>query len=285
MGRYGASFGAGIRSGTTLTMVNSTVSGNEIQWRGGVGGGLHSGGQGSRATLNGVTIAANKADDAANLASSDGSVATLQSTIVTGARGAGPNSAGGGIVSQGFNLEEGGSCGLTRPTDLYADAVLGPLDDYGGFARTMALGPSSLAIDAGVGAGRGIDQRGLVRPVDLGRPKPPGGDGSDIGAFEAQPKCFGRDATITARPGARTRGTGGRDVILGTPRADRILAGGGRDLVCSRGGADSVRGGGGVDRMHGGGDDDRLGGGGGRDRCVGGNGADAYRGCERRSGV
>lgn len=103
------------------------------------------------------------------------------------------------------------------------------------------------------------------------------------------PTCAGMAATIV--------GTGGADVLTGTPGRDVIKARGGndvirgvqgKDVVCAGGGSDTIKGGGGNDRLkggtgrdvlRGGGGDDRLLGGPGRDRCRGGAGQDIERSC------
>ncbi|MGH2695871.1 MAG: calcium-binding protein [Actinomycetota bacterium] len=104
----------------------------------------------------------------------------------------------------------------------------------------------------------------------------------------AAPRCFGKKATIV--------GTGGRDRIKGTPRADVIVALGGGDaingkagddLICGGGGNDTIRGKKGDDRTNGGpggdimfghaGDDDLIGKG-GSDELIAGPGNDRMRG-------
>jgi Divergent InlB B-repeat domain len=73
---------------------------------------------------------------------------------------------------------------------LTKDPLLGPLQDNGGPTQTMALEPGSPAIDAGMSFGTTIDQRRDPRPVDFpALANGPGGDGSDIGAFELQRTC------------------------------------------------------------------------------------------------
>lgn len=63
--------------------------------------------------------------------------------------------------------------------------LLGPLLFHGGPTPTMALLPGSPAIDKGI-AVTSTDQRGRPRAYDfLSIPNASGGDGSDIGAFEA----------------------------------------------------------------------------------------------------
>lgn len=71
---------------------------------------------------------------------------------------------------------------------INADPVLGPLQDNGGFTKTMALGQGSAAIDAGSVHTICLptDQRGVSRPQ---------GAGCDIGAYEVKAKVFGSNST------------------------------------------------------------------------------------------
>jgi hypothetical protein len=102
------------------------------------------------------------------------------------------------VVSGGFNIEDGTSCGFTQAGDHSgADPGLAPaLADNGGPTPTFALLANSIAIDRGSAFGASTDQRGMPRPFDLGPilfdlgpivRAAPGSDGSDIGAFEVQP--------------------------------------------------------------------------------------------------
>jgi hypothetical protein len=114
-----------------------------------------------------------------------------------GATGIG-NDLAGNFTSQGFNLigtADESSLGFTN--GLNADKVgstispinplLGPLQMNGGPTPTHALLPGSPAINKGKSFGIHTDQRGLRRPYDHpSTPYAPGGDGSDIGAFELQ---------------------------------------------------------------------------------------------------
>ena len=60
--------------------------------------------------------------------------------------------------------------------------------DLGGPTPTHALRFDSPALDAGHSGGLTTDQRGLPRPIDdPNTPNAAGGDGSDIGAYEADP--------------------------------------------------------------------------------------------------
>jgi hypothetical protein len=65
------------------------------------------------------------------------------------------------------------------------DPQLGPLQNNGGPTQTMLPSDTSPLIDQGKAAsGLTADQRGDPRTVDNGKSKPPGGDGTDIGAVE-----------------------------------------------------------------------------------------------------
>jgi hypothetical protein len=176
------------------------------------------------------------------------------------------------------------------------DPLLGPLTDNGGGLATMVPAYASILVDHGRGVGLSTDERGLPRPVDLKTyGNPTGGDGSDIGAVElSRLTCQGKEATLVAQPGRRTRGTSRNDVIVGTSGRDRITAKGGRDRVCALdgddrvkggGGKDSIEGGAGADRLFGNAGNDRLRGGAGKDRVVGGAGDDDTRAREGRQGA
>lgn len=103
----------------------------------------------------------------------------------------------GNLTSQGFNLlgTGDGSTGFTNGinadqvgTDASPiDPLLGPLQMNGGLTPTQALLPGSPAINQGNSFGIHFDQRHDKRPYDFPSiPNAPGGDGSDIGAFELE---------------------------------------------------------------------------------------------------
>jgi hypothetical protein len=182
-------FGGGIHaSGPALTIQRSTVSDNRLAPVAGSGAPAVAGGGIRDLTtatiLRSVTLAGNQAalDGAANLAGA----ATLQNTIVADPEG-GPNCEVA-QDSDGHNLEDANSCGLTGATDLTStDPELGPLKDNGGPTMTHALGADGPAIDRGNSSGLSTDQRGEPRPSDFPDiPNAPGGDGADVGAFEVQ---------------------------------------------------------------------------------------------------
>lgn len=101
----------------------------------------------------------------------------------------------GNFTSQGFNLISTGDGSTGFVVGIHADQVgsdanpieplLGPLQFNGGPTPTHALLWGSPAIDQGNSFGVHTDQRGSHRPfIYSSITKPPGGDGSDIGAFE-----------------------------------------------------------------------------------------------------
>lgn len=128
---------------------------------------------------------------------------TLENTIIAnntaanglgdpaGAPTAGPN-VDGNVTSNGHNLlgvatEAGGFGGPGDKTG--ANPMLAALANNGGPTETMALQAGSAAMDAGVAAGATSDQRGLPRTFnDPGVANAPTSDGTDIGAFERQPR-------------------------------------------------------------------------------------------------
>jgi hypothetical protein len=159
-----------------LTLTNTTVSGNQAYV---TGGGLGTGlldpaALGTATTLKNSIVAGNSATMLpANCTSQPTSVPNM-------------------FASQGYNLEDGNTCNLTQASDLVdTDPLLGPLADNGGQTQTHALLLGSPAIDQGHADGWTTDQRGWPRPVDIGNiPNAVGGDGSDIGAYEAVQKIY-----------------------------------------------------------------------------------------------
>jgi CSLREA domain-containing protein len=153
--------------GTTIE--NSTFTGNASVFDGGalyVDGPLE---------LINVTLSANSALSGNDLYVAPGGTLTVENTIVADTA---QNCAGTGLIlSAGYNLDSGATCGLNGPGDLVdTPSNLVPLQDNGGPTRTMALTPCSAATDAGSDAScRPTDQRGIARPQ---------GSHCDIGAFE-----------------------------------------------------------------------------------------------------
>jgi hypothetical protein len=145
--------GGGIGNGGTLTITNSTISGNANSF-GGRGGGVFNAG-----ALN------------------------VRNTIVAGnSDTGGAPDLSGTLTSSGYNLignTQGGS-GFDTTDLLNVDPLLGPLQDNGGPAFTMALLPGSPALNAGDPNQLGSpDQRGVLRS-----------GGVNIGAYQASASRF-----------------------------------------------------------------------------------------------
>ncbi|MBN1137281.1 MAG: VCBS repeat-containing protein, partial [Anaerolineae bacterium] len=109
---------------------------------------------------------------------------TLSNTIVAETVGTAANcshSGNGGIVSSGYNLDSGNSCGFAATGDVVnTNPNLAALADNGGPTPTHALHTGSPALDHGTCTVT-TDQRGATRPMDGDA------DGTatcDIGAFE-----------------------------------------------------------------------------------------------------
>jgi hypothetical protein len=182
-GRGGAVFNYGYYGSAQVTMANTTLSGNP----GVIGGSFFNDGEGGTATLK------------------------LGSTILNaGPQGVNLTNFFATVVSLGYNLSSDDYGGfLTNSTDqINIDPMLGPLQDNGGPTFTHGLLCGSPAIDKGKNfSGSPFDQRGpgLVRTFDDPHvPNAPGGDGTDIGAFEVQASCNQppvarcRDVTVSA---------------------------------------------------------------------------------------
>lgn len=192
-GEAGASLSA---SGSGRIVVrNSTIAGNTASED---AGGLEVDASASGAVaIEDATIAANHAGGNGGGIRVVGSPGlTLADTIVAG------NSAGGlgpdiydlsTSVASAFSLV--GSTSKAKLTETVAgsdllsvDPQLGPLQDNGGPTQTMALAPSSPAVNKGGGTAT-TDQRGDLRPVaypGVASSSAPGANGADIGAFELQ---------------------------------------------------------------------------------------------------
>ena len=170
--------GGGIYNGGTLTLNNSTVSGNTTTHG---AGGIYNA-PGATATLTNVTVSGNTA--AVGISPGvvggigNGGDATLKNTIVANNT---PDDCSGSITSAGHNLiEDTTGCtigGDTTGNIIGFDPLLGPLQDNGGPTQTHALLAGSPAIDTGSSAcpPPATDQRGVARPQ---------GAACDIGAFE-----------------------------------------------------------------------------------------------------
>jgi hypothetical protein len=180
-------------------VADCTFAGNNA----GVGGGIavFQGTAPASLTLVGSTLAGNTVGpsaDGGGLFVQAGTTATVRDTIIAG--NSGGNVLGAVDPASGFNLIGDGT-GLTGPmagvngnqigtTAAPINPRLGPLQNNGGPALTMALLPGSPAIDGGAPAPAldGLtttDECGGARVVAQSFVVPPaGGDGRDIGAYE-----------------------------------------------------------------------------------------------------
>jgi predicted outer membrane repeat protein len=147
-------FGSGIRNRGTLTVTNSTFSGNSAQ---GSGGGIYN----NQATM------------------------TLRNTIVANSHSGG--NCGGVITDGGYNIDDGTTCGFSEANNSQpsTNPLLDPngLQNNGSPTQTIKLLKNSPAIDAipegtnGCGTEITTDQRGVSRPQ---------GKKCDIGAYEKE---------------------------------------------------------------------------------------------------
>ncbi len=194
--------GGGIdnNNGATLTIAGSTISGNSAGNGGGVhnyngtvrvvsstisdnaagtGGGLAN--NSGALTITGSTVAGNSANDGGGIFGG-GTSFQMRNTILAGNMAGTYSDLDGRLNSSGYNLVEAPVGGLGYdPTDLLGvDPLLGPLQDNGGPTPTMALQPSSPALNAGAPDQLGTpDQRGVVRS-----------GGVNIGAYQASATAF-----------------------------------------------------------------------------------------------
>ena len=149
-------------------------------------------------SIEGSTISANRANGGDGGGLRSYAALELDDTIVAGnsATGAGPDiyASAAHTLSTAFSLI-GNPAGETNTevfpgSDLLGvDPQLGPLQDNGGPTQTMALSPTSPAVNKGASFGLGTDQRGLPRPVaypGVANSAAPGANGADIGAVELQ---------------------------------------------------------------------------------------------------
>lgn len=169
--------GGAVYNRGTLTVSNSTFFANTANPGG--GGAIFTGGYGGYGALIAIncTFSGNSAYAAGGIFGYAGTT-VLENSIVANNRPGGNCS--GTIFDGGGNLSyPGSSCPGTN-----GDPLLGPLQDNGGPTQTMALGPGSAALEAGIDAICAahpvdyLDQRGVTRPQ---------GSRCDSGAVEQQP--------------------------------------------------------------------------------------------------
>jgi CSLREA domain-containing protein len=217
-------YGGGLRLNMNTTIELSTITGNTVNPNGPGASNILAGGgiTGFAGTLNlkSSTVAANGRATlsmvGANLDDSPGISMVLENTIVADA-GPGSQNCDTPISSNGHNLDEDGTCGLSGTGDITGDPILSPLAANGAPTKpkTMALGIGSPALDKGTQAGQTTqneDERGLARPQDA-TSIVNAVDGTDIGAFEVQGPA---QPTITATDPVSPSQTNTTPHVIGT---------------------------------------------------------------------
>ncbi len=163
-------------TGSTLTLRNSTISGNSALFGGGVSNFATLSVQSCTFTGNTATYPEVGLSGGA-IQNMEGATTTVENSLIADNTGAAPDVAGQ-FLSQGFNLigQSEGSSGFGAPGDRSnLPANLGPLADNGGLTLTHALLEGSAALDGGQ-TDLATDQRGVARAQ---------GRATDIGAFES----------------------------------------------------------------------------------------------------
>lgn len=186
-GANGTAWAAGLYDYWVAALINCTIASNVVNGAGaGLGGGIYC--DASHTVLLSCTVAGNNADSSGGGMYIQGTPAGVTNAIIADNTAANAPDMRGLLTSGGYNLigNTNGSSGFGATGDLLnVGPLLGALQDNGGPTPTMALLAGSPAIDQGNSFGLTSDQRGAVRPFDFPSIlNAPGGDGSDIGAFE-----------------------------------------------------------------------------------------------------
>jgi CSLREA domain-containing protein len=222
----GSVYGGGIYNNDgTATVSNSTFSANST---GGNGGGIYNSGT---LTLLNSTLSGNGAPSGGGVNNQD--VLHLANTIIANSTNGGDCVNGASLSTNTHNLVEDGSCSA----GLSGDPMLGPLADNGGPTQTMALLSGSIAMDAGddtvcaADPVNNLDQGGQSRPIDGD------GDGTptcDIGAFEqgrATTTLITADTPDPSVPGQLVAVTVTVSATTGTPTGTVSISG--ADVNCA----------------------------------------------------
>jgi hypothetical protein len=234
-------YGGGIDNGGTLTLTDSTVSGNAGDYAGiyntsamtiidstiAKNSGAESAGDGGGiANVGTMTVIASTISGNTNggIYSGQGHTATLGATIVADNTGVNCHAYdAASLDSAGYNLtndETGSACAFTAATDLVnKNPLLGPLAANGGATQTMLPGATSPAADVipnpttlrGVAVCPGTDQRGVARPGQ-------GETRCTIGAAEAG-LTNPTTTSVTLSPATVTAGTRVVYLVVVTPKS------------------------------------------------------------------
>lgn len=157
------------------------------------------------------------------------------------------------------------------------------LDGRNGFViNGIDVGDQSGASVSSAGDMNGDGVSDLIIGAPFGDPNNARGAGESFVVFGIKTDtpplltCNGLEVTVNIAEG--DFGSGGDDVILGTPGPDNIRAFGGNDTICGQGGDDFIRAGAGNDVIIGGAGDDQINGEGGNDVIYGSTGDDQLSG-------
>ncbi|MFT3745152.1 MAG: Ig-like domain repeat protein [Pyrinomonadaceae bacterium] len=218
----------------TLAMYNTTVTGNESNFTGG-GVRVH---DTATATIVGCTITNNRTHydfavsdppNGSGLSVKNTASASIANTVVAANfNNATDNDVAGAFSSQGFNfignVGTATGFGVQDQVGTWAavkDPLLQALAYNGGQTRTQEPLLASQLLDKGKSFSLTTDQRGALRTYDIPATVPaPGGDNTDIGAFELQtpmttttiassanPSVVGQTITLTATVTANASGS------------------------------------------------------------------------------
>ncbi len=156
----------------SMTLINSTVSGNDITASGGAA--IYNRGS---FDLIYSTVAANHGLGILRSSGSDSML--FKNSLIANNNGGNCNFSGALPTLEGTNLDTDRSCFPDADADILKVAnFLGPLSETSGSTLTHALLPRNPAINAATGDCPDTDQRGESRPA-------PAGSACDVGAFEA----------------------------------------------------------------------------------------------------
>jgi hypothetical protein len=165
-----------IYNGSTMTIIDSTIAKNSVNGNGGSGGIYNL----STMTIIASTITGNATPvgtGVGGIASGNGGIATLAATIVAGNTGGNCYGGTASLHSAGYNLTNDKTrtaCGFNAATDrVNKNPLLGHLASNGGPTKTVLPGAGGPADDVipqgtslhGVTACPGTDQRGVTRPA------------------------------------------------------------------------------------------------------------------------
>lgn len=180
--------GGGVHAAQSVTtIISSTISGNMAEEK---GGGIYKNTQGGTLAITNSTITANRSElfSGAGIHAITDARVTIDNSIVSGNEAAGSHVNLLGLYHRvSFSLIGSGGV-VPSGTNIFGEdePLLGPLANNGGPTQTHALLPGSPAFDMG-NSTETRDQRGVDQPVDIvAIADSPWGNGSDMGAYEAQ---------------------------------------------------------------------------------------------------